>query len=135
MERQGRPVVIVWPGKGFERCADGIYRVRPDSRDDHELLLQELTSRDRLPSCLLHAWTIGDEPEEVTATSRIQVTQEGEFSTSSFLRRSLGADELIDSQSWCCQTGYMMLRARSPYVPNRPRCWVCVVSFHRNIRV
>ncbi|MDR4461483.1 MAG: SDR family NAD(P)-dependent oxidoreductase [Nitrospirales bacterium] len=76
LERQGRPVVIVWPGKGFERCADGIYRVRPDSRDDHELLLRELTSQDRLPSCLLHAWTIGDEPEEVTATSRIQVAQE-----------------------------------------------------------
>lgn len=79
LERQSRSVVTVLAGKGFERCADGTYRVRPDSREDHELLLRELTTRDHLPSCLLHAWTIGDELKEAPATWRLQVAQERGF--------------------------------------------------------
>ncbi|WP_447963624.1 type I polyketide synthase [Nitrospira sp. Ecomares 2.1] len=79
LERQGRSVVAVLAGRGFKRCVDGTYRVRPDSREDHELLLRELTSRNHLPSCLLHAWTIGDELQETTATGRLQVAQERGF--------------------------------------------------------
>ncbi|MGP0591226.1 type I polyketide synthase [Nitrospira sp. T9] len=79
LERQGRSVITVLAGKGFERCANGTYRVRPDSRDDHESLVRELTSRDHLPACLLHAWTIGDEPNEATAVVRMQMAQEKGF--------------------------------------------------------
>ncbi|MEO8338093.1 MAG: SDR family NAD(P)-dependent oxidoreductase [Nitrospirota bacterium] len=79
LERQGRSVVRVSTGNGFERRSDGTYRVRPDSQDDHELLRRDLTSRDQLPSCLVHAWTIGDEPRGTTAALRMQMAQERGF--------------------------------------------------------
>jgi len=79
LERQGRAVVIVSAGSGFERRSDGTYRVRPDSRDDHELLLRDLTGRNQLPSCLVHAWTIGDEPHGTTVALRMQMAQKMGF--------------------------------------------------------
>lgn len=75
LTRQGRTVTTVLAGNEFEQRPGDTYIVRPDSREDHELLLRELSSSGRIPSCVVQAWTIGGETPAATSAGHIHNAQ------------------------------------------------------------
>ncbi|WP_282792787.1 type I polyketide synthase [Streptomyces sp. CC224B] len=70
LRRQEQPVVTVRRGPGYRRCDASTYEVRPHVVADHELLLADLASEDRLPTRIVHMWGVGEPepgPEDPTA--------------------------------------------------------------------
>jgi acyl transferase domain-containing protein len=59
----GGDVVLVRPGRSFVREEEGRYVLDPSVRSDYEALLEDLASRDRLPSHLVHLFTVTNGPE------------------------------------------------------------------------
>ena len=72
-------VTTVSAGQNFSRQADGCYRLRPDSRDDHETLRRDLVRRGLNPKCLVQAWTLDGAGTHATDPALIQSTQERGF--------------------------------------------------------
>ncbi|BCA53917.1 polyketide synthase [Nitrospira sp. KM1] len=85
----GSSITAVAPGDRFMKCADGTYRVRPESGDDHALLLKELTAHNRYPARIIHAWAISD-GEGRDATSHFAQIQERGFLHLLLLARIFG---------------------------------------------
>lgn len=79
LESRVASVTAVLPGGGFERLADGSYRVRPHSREDHASLLEDLTGRGLVPHCLLHAWGLESTGTDTSADGRLCAAQERGF--------------------------------------------------------
>jgi acyl transferase domain-containing protein len=59
----GSDVVLVRPGRSFAREAEGSYVLYPGGRNHYEALVEDLVSRDRLPSHLVHLFTVTSGPE------------------------------------------------------------------------
>ena len=91
LESRVASVTTVFPGSGFERHADGSYRVRPDSREDHAKLLEELTARGQVPHCLLHAWGLESTGTDTSADARMRAAQERGFLHLVILAQTFGA--------------------------------------------
>jgi len=68
-------VTTVHPGAGFARESDGCYRLRPDSRDDHETLRRELAAGGPDPSCLVQAWMLDGQWGQGTEEDRLRAAQ------------------------------------------------------------
>lgn len=90
LESRVGSITAVFPGASFERLAGGSYRVRPDSRDDHESLLRDLADRGLAPGCLLHAWTIESMETETSAEMRMRTAQERGFLHLQILAQTFG---------------------------------------------
>ncbi len=58
LEFDGRPVVMVSAGGGYERFTKGRYAIRPGIREDYHRLLQELREQDLSPSRVVHCWNL-----------------------------------------------------------------------------
>ncbi|ODT46238.1 MAG: hypothetical protein ABS70_01230 [Nitrospira sp. SCN 59-13] len=69
----------VCPGPSFSRLSDGRYCLRPDSRDDHEMLRRDLANRGLSPQRLVQAWTLDGRWSQGTDPSRIRAAQERGF--------------------------------------------------------
>ncbi|ULA61382.1 MAG: Carrier domain-containing protein [Nitrospira sp.] len=72
-------LTTVCPGGEFARQSDGRYRLRLDSREDHEALRQDLATQGLSPNCLVQAWTLDGSWSQGTEPSRIRATQERGF--------------------------------------------------------
>lgn len=68
-------VTTVRPGAGFARESDGRYRLRLDSRDDHETLRRELAAGGADASCLVQAWTLDGLWGQGTDEDRLRAAQ------------------------------------------------------------
>ncbi|MBS0180170.1 MAG: SDR family NAD(P)-dependent oxidoreductase [Nitrospira sp.] len=83
LHRQLSPLVtsvtMVSPGSEFVRQSDGRYRLRPDSRDDHEALRRDLAGRGLNPNCLVQGWLLDGKWAQGTEASRIRAAQERGF--------------------------------------------------------
>ena len=91
LESRVASVTTVFPGSGFERHADGSYRVRPDSREDHAKLLEELAARGQVPHCLLHVWGLESTGTDTSADARMRTAQERGFLHLVILAQTFGA--------------------------------------------
>ena len=89
LKRRGHSVTTVQAGTRFEREGNN-YRVRPDSQEDHDLLMQDLTRHDQLLTSIVHAWTIGAEESISGAASLLPIIQEKGFLHLLLLARTFG---------------------------------------------
>jgi amino acid adenylation domain-containing protein len=58
LEARGHEVVVVRCGAGFRRSGDDEYTLDPRRREDFEELLQDLAATGRIPTAVLHLWTV-----------------------------------------------------------------------------
>jgi phthiocerol/phenolphthiocerol synthesis type-I polyketide synthase E len=58
LELDGRPVVTVSAGEGYERLTKGRYAIRPGVREDYHRLIQELREQDLSPNRVMHCWNL-----------------------------------------------------------------------------
>jgi acyl transferase domain-containing protein len=56
--REGRAVVTVLPGDRFAAIGEDTYTVRPSEREDYLRLLEALKQCARVPSSVVHAWSL-----------------------------------------------------------------------------
>jgi acyl transferase domain-containing protein len=56
--REDREVVTVVPGDDFQVVGQDAYTLRPSEREDYVRLIQALRQRARVPSCVVHAWSL-----------------------------------------------------------------------------
>ena len=70
----GRDVVVVEPGRAFERMPDGTYRIQPNDPADYRRLFEALKSINRLPETIAHCWTAAPavEAPQLTTDEHLQ---------------------------------------------------------------
>jgi acyl transferase domain-containing protein len=68
LERQNRPVVLAFPGEHYARLANGSYTLRPAERADYVRLLDELAEQNRLPTQVVHGFTLNSNTPELIAS-------------------------------------------------------------------
>jgi len=61
LQARGQHVVTVVAGTDYAKPGHSAYAVRLAERTDYEAVLQDLQSENRLPSHVVHLWTVGEE--------------------------------------------------------------------------
>ncbi|WP_274622325.1 type I polyketide synthase [Myxococcus fulvus] len=83
-------VTRVESGDVFERREDGLYRLRPGSREDHQRLVEALAKEGRLPDRVVHAWSVTGPSEASLTPSTLGHAQERGLYSLLWLAQALG---------------------------------------------
>lgn len=63
LREKGQEVLIVKPGRSFEKAEEGYYTINPGNCDDYVLLFKELDSAQKIPHNIIHLWNMDMEEE------------------------------------------------------------------------
>jgi acyl transferase domain-containing protein len=63
LESSGQEVIIINPGKSFNKVSEHVFEIDPGNRKDYVALLDDLQTRGVLPGSILHAWGVGPAAE------------------------------------------------------------------------
>jgi acyl transferase domain-containing protein len=80
LEQAGQDVIAVQVGAHFERLAERMYMLDPRSADDYTVLVGELRSRDKLPSIVVHLWSLTPPSAQPGSASFKQAQDRGYYS-------------------------------------------------------
>jgi acyl transferase domain-containing protein/acyl carrier protein len=84
---EGEDVIIVKAGEQFAQKSDRVYTINPQQRHDYNQLFQELRSLGKIPTNIIHLWTVtADNLEEIAA----EKYEELGFYSLLFLAQALG---------------------------------------------
>lgn len=90
LKSAGQDVVQVIAGKRFSEVEEGEFTINPGDSDDYALLIRTLLRGNKLPDCIVHAWSVtADSPGEPDRKS-LQSTQETGFYSLVYSARQLG---------------------------------------------
>ncbi|HEX2202010.1 MAG TPA: beta-ketoacyl synthase N-terminal-like domain-containing protein [Longimicrobium sp.] len=60
----GREVIAVTPGERFASAGAGAYTLRPEGKEDYRDLIEALSASERVPSLVVHLWSVADETSD-----------------------------------------------------------------------
>ncbi len=72
LEEQGQHVIYVRPGQSFARLNTNTYTLRPNIRADYDMLLTGLVNQKRLPSQVVHLWTLDAHEQAMETAETLQ---------------------------------------------------------------
>jgi len=93
LEGLGQTVVTVKAGKEWNRLSDNAYMLNPETAEDYESLLNELSATQSLPQTIVHLWSVNrldSRGTEAEITSQAQATG---FYSLLFLAQALGKQQ------------------------------------------
>ena len=96
LKQKGFPTVGVRVGEQFGEDGDGVYRVRPDRREDYERLFTELGKRGAPPTRIAHLWGVTQDGSMRTDPAYAEQCQSRGFYSLLYLAQMLGRDETAD---------------------------------------
>ncbi len=90
LERAGQQVTCAWKGSMFlDRGANG-FTLEPSQENDYVNLLEILKKQDKLPSHILHLWSVGGEAFQPEETGMVEKSLESSYYSLLYLVRGLG---------------------------------------------
>ncbi len=90
----GHVVTTVLPGARFAQIDTQVYTIDPRRRDEYGALLDELGRLDRLPSAIVHGWSITAGEPDASVGRRFEEAQDRGFYSLIFLAQALGEREI-----------------------------------------
>jgi len=93
LEGLGQAVVTVKTGKAWRRLSDNAYVLNPETAEDYETLLNELSATQNLPQTIVHLWSVNrldNTGTEAEITAQAQATG---FYSLLFLAQALGKQQ------------------------------------------
>lgn len=88
-------VVTVKPGDTFARAGDMDYIIAPErGRESYDALIQDLNTRDLVPTRILHGWMVTKDESFRPGSSFFHRIQEQGFYSLTFLAQAIGGEDL-----------------------------------------
>jgi acyl transferase domain-containing protein/acyl carrier protein len=76
---RNQEVITLVPGESFSLLTQGVYTVRPTSREDYTTLLQEMRSQGKRPQKVVHLWNITPEHSEQLTDKLLDAALDASF--------------------------------------------------------
>ena len=96
LTQQGHIVICVNPGRLFTKTNESDYKLNPESRDDYGLLIKDLVEGERLPSKIVHLWSISDDQTIADAYPTFVATQQDGFYSLLYLTQALAEHHIYN---------------------------------------
>ncbi|URD53862.1 type I polyketide synthase [Chroococcidiopsis sp. CCNUC1] len=95
LQLQGKDVVTVKTGSGFQQLGDRQYIINPQQAEDYETLIDALQTQACLPHRILHLWTVTEDNLSSSLESLDRTQMQGFYSLL-FLAQALGKQPLSE---------------------------------------
>ncbi|HEY0602635.1 MAG TPA: SDR family NAD(P)-dependent oxidoreductase, partial [Herpetosiphonaceae bacterium] len=90
LELHEQDVIIVEANTQFAQTGEQAYTLSPGRREDYQSLISSLRERELLPQRIVHAWTIADDRQSLSAAERLAAAEERGFYSLLWLAQALG---------------------------------------------
>ncbi|MGZ5071278.1 MAG: amino acid adenylation domain-containing protein [Methylobacter sp.] len=90
LEELGQTVVTVKAGKEWSQLSSNAYALNPETVEDYEILLNELSARQNLPRTIVHLWSVNRLDSRGTEAEIAAQAQATGFYSLLFLAQALG---------------------------------------------
>jgi acyl transferase domain-containing protein/thioesterase domain-containing protein len=97
--RRGEHCIEVIPGERFARLSDNLFQINIATRSDYVKLIAELDKDGRIPSFIVHLWSITGKEAAPNELDSLVVSQNRNFYSLLFLAQALGLVDLEVSVS------------------------------------
>ncbi|HEY0603975.1 MAG TPA: SDR family oxidoreductase [Herpetosiphonaceae bacterium] len=94
LTRAQQDVLTVRIGERFGRVDQHTYTLNPDSREDYDRLLDDLSQQQRVPAYSLHLWNVDDHEQSADRMTRFEQAQALGFYSLVFFTQALAAARL-----------------------------------------
>ena len=103
---------VVRPGAEFKRVDERTFEVRPGSRQDLDAMFEELANRTRVPTAVVHLWTLGEDvPDAYDVESLMEAQAKGSQSIPGIVRAITEANWQNPPRLWLVTGGAMQVDA------------------------
>ena len=89
----GMEVLSVQAGDSFYRLSDTEYTIASERREDYELLIEDLTAREKFPDRIVHLWMVTEDETTRPGSSFFHRNQERGFYSLLYLAQALGNEQ------------------------------------------
>jgi len=86
----GQDVICVLPGKGFSALESGGFTINPGDCEDYALLMSTLQRDNKVPDCIVHAWSVTSESSRSTQRASLELILQSGFYSLVYLAKELG---------------------------------------------
>lgn len=96
LEAIGQDVIAIKPDTAFARLDSAIYTLNPTQSTDYHRLIQHLQTQNKIPSRIVHCWTITDKPSNLLASDDLETSLNLGFYSLLFLAQALSKQNLTE---------------------------------------
>ena len=96
LKQAGEDVIVVREGEQFSKYDMSLYILNPRQRDHYDILLKELSTSDKIPTHIVHLWSVTENSSIESRLEWVELTQDLGFYSLMFLAQALGKQNLTD---------------------------------------
>lgn len=97
LQQDGHDVISVIIGEQFCRRSETVYSINPQVGDDYDALFKELRALDKLPSRIVHLWSVSPNDPTSSGVEFLEASQYLGFYSVFFLAKALGKQDIEES--------------------------------------
>ncbi|MCC5623715.1 type I polyketide synthase [Nostoc sp. CHAB 5715] len=96
LQFDGHDVITLKQGSRFVQLGDRAYSLNAGQRDDYDALLNELIAENKIPTTIVHLWSVTSVGDIPSGLAGVDKAQEKGFYSLLFLAQALGKQHIID---------------------------------------
>jgi acyl transferase domain-containing protein/ubiquinone/menaquinone biosynthesis C-methylase UbiE/acyl carrier protein len=96
LKQAGEDVTVVRVGEQFTKYDASLYTVNPRQSDDYDTLLKELSTSDKIPTYIVHLWSVTENSSIESRLEWVELTQDLGYCSLIFLVQALGKQNSTD---------------------------------------
>ncbi|MCC5603391.1 type I polyketide synthase [Nostoc favosum] len=96
LQFDGHDVITLKQGSRFVQLGDRAYSLNAGQRDDYDTLLNELIAENKIPTTIVHLWSVTSVGDTPSGLAGVDKAQEKGFYSLLFLAQALGKQHIID---------------------------------------
>lgn len=96
LKQAGDDVTVVRVGEQFTKYDASLYTLNPRQRDDYDSLLKELSASDKIPTHIVHLWSVTENSSIESRLEWVELAQDLGYYSLIFLAQALGKQNSTD---------------------------------------
>lgn len=106
LEAGGDEVILAQAGESYRRISEGSYTINPGRREEYHTIFEELRESGRLPTDILHLWSMTGDGSEPPGIERFKKAQETGYYSLLYLAQAMAAHAITTPlQLWIITSG------------------------------